>query len=286
MVSRRQLLALEFTTDAIRERVEEMGRLHPVFAGVYAVGRPELGREGRWMAAVLACGEGAFLSHSSAAALWRIGGEWGRGTEVTVLRRPAPRRPGIHAVARPSLPAADITIERHIPVTTPARTILDLATRLDPSAVERLVNEADNHDHLDPESLRAYLNARSAPGVRDLRRLLDEETFRLSDSELERRVRSIAVAAGLAVPLTKQWVNEFEVDFYWPQLGLILEADSFRYHRTAAKQARDLLRDQTHVAAGLRVLRISHWQIRYEPARVRSLLTTVLGGSPAAASPS
>jgi very-short-patch-repair endonuclease len=142
-----------------------------------------------------------------------------------------------------------------------------------PAEVERLVNEASQHDLIDPESLRAYLDGRPRePGVRLLRQLLDRDTFRLSDSELERIFRHLSLAIGLPLPLTKQWLNDFEVDFYWPALSLVVEADSLRYHRTAAKQARDLLRDQTHTAAGLRTLRFSHWQIKHEPRRVESVL--------------
>ena len=99
--------------------------------------------------------------------------------------------------------------------------------------------------------------------------MLDRRTFRLTDSELERRFLPLARAAGLPVPLTRQRVNGFEVDFFWPDLGLVVETDGLRYHRTPAQQARDRLRDQAHTAAGLTPLRFTHAQVRFEPGHVR-----------------
>jgi hypothetical protein len=105
---------------------------------------------------------------------------------------------------------------------------------------------------IDADALRKALDAHAGqPGVRPLRRILDKHTFRLSDDELERIFRSLAVVAGLPVPLTQVMVNDFEVDFFWPSLGLVVETDGWRYHRTPAAQTRDALRFQTHTAAGL-----------------------------------
>ena len=160
-----------------------------------------------------------------------------------------------------------------IPVTCPARTLLDLATELDGKSLERSVNEADKLDLIDPEALREALEAYAGePGVRQLRALLDRHTFRLSDAGLETLFRPIAERARLPAPLTKTRVNGFEVDFFWPELGLVAETDGLRYHRTPAAQARDNLRDQSHVAAGLVSLRFSHHEVKYESARVRKVL--------------
>jgi very-short-patch-repair endonuclease len=229
--------------------------------------------ERRWMAAVLACGEGAALSHRSAAALWGIGRERDRQVDVSVRRRPAPRRPGIRARGRPSLPKADIVWHRGIPVTTPTRTLVDIATEFGTAALERSVNEADKRELIDPEALREVLeDFAGEPGVRPLRSLLDRHTFCLSDSELERLFRPIALSAGLPQPQTKAMVNGFEVDFFWPDLGLVVETDGLRYHRTPAAQARDQLRDQTHTAAGLTPLRFTHYQVKHERAHVQRVL--------------
>lgn len=171
------------------------------------------------------------------------------------------------------MPLADISTRQDIPLTQPVRTLIDLATVIGPKSLERAVNEADKHDVIDPDSLRRALNDHTGePGVRPLRRILDQHTFRLSDSELEVLFRPIARRAGLSEPLTKQMVNGFEVDFYWPELGLIVETDGWRYHRTPATQARDALRDQTHTAAGLTPVRFSHHQVKHEPAHVRAVL--------------
>jgi very-short-patch-repair endonuclease len=260
---------------AIEHRITT-GRLHLVTRGVYVVGWPRLTRERRWMAAVLACGEGAALSHRSAAALWGIGTELVGRVDISVRRRCEHRRTGIHARSRPSLPKEDIVLRDDIPVTRPARTLLDLATELRTKALERAINEADKRDLIDPEALRSALDDYAGqPGVRRLRALLDRHTFRLSDSELEIRFRPIAAAAGLPQPQTKQRLNGFEVDFYWPELGLVVETDGLRYHRTPAQQARDNLRDQTHTAAGLTPLRFTHRQIRHESAHVRRILAKV-----------
>jgi predicted transcriptional regulator of viral defense system len=166
VLTRRDLLALGFTTDAIKHRIAT-GRLHLVRRGVYAVGRSELTREGRWMAAVLASGDDTILSHGSAAALWGIGPEW-RLIEISVRHRVWSRLSGVKGRARPALPDDDVTVHRGIPVTTVSRTILDQA---------------------------------ATP---------------ISDAELERLFRPLAIAAGLPQPLIKAIVNGYEVDFDWP----------------------------------------------------------------------
>src|SRR5438874_498259 len=112
-------------------------------------------------------------------------------------------------------------------------------------------------------------------GIRTLREVLDKHTFRLTRSELERLFLAIVRTAGLPIPLTQQILNGFKVDFYWPELGLVVETDGLRYHRTPAAQARDRLRDQTHAAAGLTPLRFTHAQIRWEPGHVEWTLASV-----------
>jgi very-short-patch-repair endonuclease len=270
----RDLHGLGYEESAIRHRLAT-GRLHRIGKGIYAVGRPELTREGRWMVAVLACGAGTVLSHGSAAALWGIGPEW-HVIEVSVRRRGWPRRRGVKARSRSSLPDQDVTVHRRIPVTTVARTILDhAALPISEASLERLVNEADVARRIDFDvpMLRRYCDLRAGePGIRRLRALLDPETFRLSDSELERLFRPLAIAAGLPQPLTKVFVNGYEVDFHWPDLKLVVEADSLRYHRSAIKQSRDLTRDQVHTAAGLTTLRFTHWQVAHEPRHVEAIL--------------
>lgn len=272
VVTRANLLELGFSPKAIRHRVAT-GRLHPVMTGVYSVGRRELSREGRWMAAVLVCGEAAVLSHRSASDLFGIAAESPTHIDISMTRRARLHRPGLRIHARPTLRISDVTTRLRIPLTSPVQTLIDLATELSERRLERAVNEADKRGLIDPEALRDGLeNHAGQPGVRALRGLLDRHTFLLSDSELERLFVPIALAAGLQLPATKQSVNGFEVDFYWPDLGLVVETDGWHYHRTPATQSRDALRDQVHTAAGLTALRFSHHQVKHEPDHVRHIL--------------
>jgi very-short-patch-repair endonuclease len=269
VVARRQLLALGFSRRAIEHRVER-GRLHVVAHGVYAVGWPKLTQKRRWMAAALACGGDAALSHRSAAALWEIGAEKPEVIDISVRRRCELRRPGLRVRGRSSLSAEDIVVRDGIPVTTPVLTLVDLATELRPLGIERSINEADKRDLIDPETLRSALDDYAGErGVKILRKVLDKRTFRLSDSDLEILFRPIAAAAGLPLPLTKQVVNGFEVDFFFPDLSLVVETDGLRYHRTPSTQARDVRRDRAHVLAGMTPLRFTHYEIKYEPSQVR-----------------
>ncbi|HYQ79723.1 MAG TPA: DUF559 domain-containing protein [Solirubrobacterales bacterium] len=225
------------------------------------------------MAAVLACGEGSALSHRSAAALLGIGKELPGRIDVSVVRRSELRRPGLLIRGRPRLVEGDLGSSDGIPVTSPLRTLVDLAAELDILAVERAVNDADKRGLVDPETLREELGRfRREPGVRPLRLLLDKLFFRLSDSDLEVYFRRIVRAARLPVPLSKQRVNRYEVDFFWPDLGLVVETDGLRYHRTPSAQTRDARRDRAHVMAGMTPLRFTHYEVRYEPARVRTAL--------------
>ncbi len=226
------------------------------------------------MAAVLACGDGAALCRWSAAALWGVWKPRRGPIDVVIRRKSGLARPGVRVRIHTTLPGSDLTERANVPVTTPVRTLIDLATEATPRQLERLVNEADKRDRVDPDSLRTALDEYAGqPGVKALRTLLDRHTFRLSDSELEVLFRPLAARAGLPVPLTTQIVNGFEVDFFWPDLGLVIETDGWRYHRTPAAQSRDALRDQVHTAAGLTPLRFSHYQVKHEPDRVRNVLT-------------
>jgi very-short-patch-repair endonuclease len=278
VMSHSQLRGLGYTEAGIRHRVAT-GRLHRLHRGVYAVGHADLTREGEWMAAVLACSPGGVLSHESAAALWRICRDRRGRTHVSVEIGARHRQRGIVAHRRSSLPDRDMTRRRNIPVTTPVLTLIDLATRLPAGPLEAAINEADKLDLVSPPRLRAELDGRSGQrGVRPLRAILDRATFVLTESELERRFLPISARAGLSRPQTQRHVNGFRVDFYWPDLGLVVETDGLRYHRTAEEQARDRVRDQAHTAAGLTPLRFTHWQVRYDPAHVEGTISAVASG--------
>jgi very-short-patch-repair endonuclease len=274
VVSRPQLLALGLTSSAFNRWLAE-GRLHRIFAGVYAVGRPQLTREGRWMAAVLACGGHAAISGETAIAAFGVG--HGSGSiEVTVPAHVHPRCPGITVRRRRGFGPAHVVVRDGTPVTNIVLALVDFAARHGRARVERAINEADKLGLITPERLRAGIEEYTGwPGVPLLRGLLDRYAFLLTDSELERLFLPIARRAGLGSPLTQAVVHGYRVDFYWPELGLIVETDGLRYHRTAAQQSRDRLRDQVHVAAGLTPLRFTHWQARYQAAEVERTLIAV-----------
>jgi very-short-patch-repair endonuclease len=138
------------------------------------------------------------------------------------------------------------------------------------------VNRADKVDLIDPESLRAALQPlKGEPRVPLLREVLDRGTFTLTDSELERFFLSIARRVGLPKPMTRHWVNGHRVDFFRPELGLVVETDGLRYHRTATQQARDTVRDSAHRAAGLVPVRFTHAQVRYEPEYMERIVVAV-----------
>ena len=275
VVSRAQLLELGFSPEAVDHRVER-GRLHVVHRGIYAVGRSSLTREGRWTAALLSCGPNAVLSHRSAAALWGIRDDPRRVIDVTIASTRLRTTPGVVVHRRPRLGDEHVTKRHGIRVTTPVVTAIDLAATLDRDEVEQAINHADVKGLASPEQIRRVLGDLPRwPGAATLRTILDRRTFRLSRSKLERRFRPIARRAGVPAPRTCIYVNGFEVDFYWPDLGLVIETDGLTYHRTPQQQAIDRIRDQTHTAAGMTALRFTHAQIRYEPDYVERTLAKV-----------
>jgi very-short-patch-repair endonuclease len=177
---------------------------------------------------------------------------------------------------RRELDERDLARSEGIPVTSPGRTLIDLGSRLPLGQLEAAVNEADKLDLIDPERLRSVIEGRSGVhGVASLRRILDRRTFSLTDSELERRFMRLVRGADLPPPQTQRVVNGFKVDFHWSEVGLVVETDGLRYHRTPAQQARDRRRDQAHTAAGLTPLRFTHAEVRFEPDRVARTLITV-----------
>jgi len=275
VVTRGQLLELGFNPDWIQHR-RERGRLHSVEWGVYAVGRPQLTLHGRVLAAVLSCGPNAAASHDTAGVLYEILPPRGGQLHISIPFGAYRRRPGIVVHRRSSLGAEEVTHHHNIPVTTPICTLIDLATRLDHDQLERAINEADKRDLIRADELRSVLDElKPRPGVAVLRQVLDRRTFTLTDSELERRFIPLAIDAGLPMPQTGCHLNGFKVDFYWPDLKLVVETDGLRYHRTPGQQARDRLRDQTHLAAGLTPLRFTRAQVRYDPAHVQTTLAAV-----------
>ncbi|HEX4305152.1 MAG TPA: DUF559 domain-containing protein, partial [Solirubrobacterales bacterium] len=162
------------------------------------------------------------------------------------------------------------------------QTLIDLATRHGRPRMERAMNEADKLGLVKTDDLREALDDHPGePGVARLRTIIDRATFRYTRTELERAFLPLVRQAGLSTPRTSVYVTGFEVDFHFPDLGLVVETDGLTYHRTPAEQRKDRERDQAHTAAGLTQLRFTHGQIKYEPDHVaRTLRATAsrLGG--------
>lgn len=269
VIARWQLLERGYSRRAIEHHIETKW-LYPIFAGVYAVGRPEVSRFGMWMAAVLASGRNAVVSHDSAAALWGI---WTYTPDliVSVPAHCRPRNPGIRVHRRAHI---DATTHHRIPVTTPTATLIDFAATHPRNEVEAALNEADVRGLIKLEALRAQLETMPRmPGLAKLRTTIDRRTFTFTRSDLERAFRPLARLAGLPKPLTRVYVNGHEVDFYFPELGLVVETDGGTFHRTPAQQSADRRRDNAHaVAPGPPPLRFTHGQIKYERAYVLETL--------------
>ncbi len=255
---------------AIRHRLE-IGRLHELHRGVYAVGRPEVGPLGQLTAAVLACGPGARLSHRSGAALWGIRPQRGGLIDVSVPAHVVRNRPGIRVHRRSG--TVNTRFVSGIPVGDPISILIDLAAGLPTEDLEDAVNEADRLGLMTTHRLRVALEGQPRrPGLGHLRRTLDSQTFSRAQTKLERRFLPIARAAGLPEPRTQHRLNSYRVDFHWPDPGLVVETDSLTYHRTASQQAVDIRRDQAHVRTGLRTLRFTHRQVFFQPDYVREVL--------------
>ena len=258
VVTTADLVAAGLGRGAIARRVAD-GRLRPLHRGVYLVG-PLVGARTREMAAALACD--GVVSHHAAAALWGFRPAWHGPIDVTTTRQLRPR-PGIRIHRTRQLEA---TRRDEIPLTTPARTLLDLATHLDERALARAIEEAQLLRITTPAQLTS-LNARSSGrhGARALTTALQQaHDPRLTRSEAERRFLDLIRAARLPAPETNVRVAGYEVDFLWRAQRLVVEVDGFAYHSSRAAFERDRRKDAALQAAGLRVVRVTYRQIADE----------------------
>jgi very-short-patch-repair endonuclease/predicted transcriptional regulator of viral defense system len=275
-VTWRQLVDAGVDRGAIAHRLAH-SRLHRVHRGVYLVGHglaPPLARES---AAVLACGEGAVLSHLAAATLFGILQHDDPEIDVTVVgcRK---QRAGIRVHSVRSLDPRHVTRRRGLPVTAPARTMLDLAEVVSPRELERAMEEAMRMRLVHERIVRDVL-ARS-PGRRGaavLAALLDAAagpTF--TRSEAEERLLALVREAQLPPPELNVRLGGHEVDFLWRGVGLVVEVDGYAYHSTRASFERDRLRDAALQARGLKVTRVTWRQIVGEPHALVARLARAL----------
>ena len=266
VVAHWQLLELGLGRDAIKYRVS-IGRLHRIHRGVFAVGHRKLTPLGHRMAAVLAYGPDAVLSHRSAAALWGIG-QGSYKIDVTTPHSKRSRRT-IRAHTG-KLHPDDRTIRDGIPVTSVARTILDLAAQLKPSPLTRLVEEADRKQRFDLKALdRAIARRPRVAGVARLRAVLKAYRGTADTrSRLERAFRRLIAGAGLPEPQFNVIVAGVLVDVWWPQWKLAVELDSELYHANPSAFETDRIRDATLQKQDIRVLRVTGDRMDHAPAAV------------------
>jgi very-short-patch-repair endonuclease len=278
VVTRDQLTAAGLGRNAIAYRIAQR-RLHRLHRGVYLLGHaapPPLARE---MAAVLACGEGAVLSHLAAAALWDLRPCLPGEIDVTVTGRDSRRRLGVrvHCVSR--LDDRDIRRHERIPLTAPARTLLDVAEFLPRRQLERSVEEAQVRRLVSRDQLYGVIARNPGRhGLAALRALLDRDAkASFTRSEAEARLLELVRTAGLTSTHVNTRIGAYEVDMVWLPERLIVEVDGFAYHSTRAAFERDRLRDGALQAAGYRVMRVTWRQLEAQPEAVVNRLARALG---------
>jgi very-short-patch-repair endonuclease len=257
VVARAQLRALGFTERQVRTL---LGAKHllPVHRGVYAVGHLGLTLDGRRMAAVLACGPRALLSHQAGAALQRLVPSSPQ-LDVTV---PSPRtgRDGLRIHRSRLIHPEDHDVVRGIPVTSVARTLVDLADVLSEKRLTKAVHEAEVQRRFDLKQIERVLDR--LPGRRGRHRLQRVlVAYRplpgFTRSRAERRLLRLCERHGLPRPATNVWVGEHEVDAYWADVGVVVEVDGGEAHHTRLAFQRDRARDRALATRGIRVVRVT-----------------------------
>src|SRR3954447_861557 len=277
VLSRRQLLDLGVGPDAIKHRVA-LCRLHRLHRGVYAVGHRALRRQAGWMAAVLAAGPGASLSYRSAAELWGMrNGSRGR-IDVSVPRhRRSTARLEVHVV---DMAPDEVTVEAGIPVTTPARTLLDLAAVLTEQHLKTAFEEAEVRRLTSPTSLDALAaRYRGRRGATVLKRILDNHHNigrTVPTSILARRFLALLDAHNLPRPTINRRSDHGELDATWPEQRLIVECDGFATHGTRKAFEADRARDRELIVAGWRVVRVTWRQLIDDPETIAAQLSVLL----------
>jgi very-short-patch-repair endonuclease len=271
VVTRDQLAAIGLSSNGVAEwvRTRRITRLH---RGVYAYGHDRLRREGYWLAAVLACGPGARLSHRSGAALWELRASGSGAIDVTVPSRAGRiRRKGIRIHRSGRLSEEEVTIKDEIPVTTVARTLLDLADVLDLQALRRAITEAEYRRFYDHTALLAVVETNPGRRTRKLMTAATEGRMHRTRSPLEDRFLALLARHAVEEPETNVWLDGYEVDFLWRRVGLVVELDGLAAHATRAAVLRDRERDRVLWRRGLRTMRLTSEALDVEHDVLRDL---------------
>ncbi|HET9677424.1 MAG TPA: type IV toxin-antitoxin system AbiEi family antitoxin domain-containing protein [Solirubrobacterales bacterium] len=283
VVSRGQLRRLGMS-DAAISRAAEAGRMHPLFRGIYAVGHPRVTERARLRAAALACGPETFISHRSAAALL---GLLDKGPVVIDVIAPGDRGRHIdgirfHRVRAPRLEETGTVAG--IPCTSPARTLVDLASTVGDWTLRSAFERAAQRRMLDIPAIEASIDP-GRRGVKSLRALIDAwrgaaplaKKGKLK-SPLEAKVLPLIVRRNLSAPLLNAPVQiaegRIEVDFLWPDHRFVVEADSRDFHGTAVAFERDRWRDRELLRAGYSTLRVTHHQAEIETEAIADTIAS------------
>lgn len=267
-IARGQLVAIGLSAGAIQRRLRR-GTLLREHGTVYVFGHAAAVPLGPETAALLSVRDGAVLSHRTAAGLWAIGAT-DRKIHILVEGGFAGRRNRVKIHRTRLLDARDIRIRQGLPVTSPARTLLDNAGQSSMRVLEHMFTEAVTQRLVTPADLEDVVaHGRGRTGCGALRALLDEENepaFTRSDGE--KRMLGLVRSAGLPAPLVNAPLHGFEVDFYWPAHRLVVEVDSYGSHTSRWAYERDCRKDAMLRSHGMPPLRFSRRQIRDEPLLV------------------
>ncbi|MBA2505644.1 MAG: DUF559 domain-containing protein [Thermoleophilaceae bacterium] len=261
------------------ENAVSSGRLYRIHRGVFAVGHRKLTWDGWCMAGVLACGPGALLSHRPAGAQWEVARYAGNRIEVSVAgggRRP---RPGIVLHQPRALAPQDRAEIDGIPVTSLARTFLDLAATFVPRRLQRAMEEGEHRQLLDLRAIEdVIVRNQNHPGRAQLSSIAAVSApLHLTRSEVERAFIELCYRYGIPEPAMNLSVEGYEVDAHWTEQRLIVEIDTVAFHASRAAFERDRERDAALTLAGWRVIRITDTRIAREPETVAALVRGLLG---------
>ncbi len=286
VVALRQLVEAGLSGSGVRDRVAR-GRLHRLHRGVYAVGHARVTRTGRFLAAALACGPDAVVSHRCAGWLLDLRTRLSVGVDVTAPRAAGRRRPGIRVHSGATLTAADVTVVDGVPCTSVPRALLDIAETATTREVERLLDRAEQLRMLDMRAVDDVLaRAGGRRGAASLRAVLagHRAGSTLTRNDLEEAFLEICRGAGHPPDGVNVWIaypdgSGAEADFLWRSARLIAEVDGRDVHATRHAFEHDRRRDQRLMMLGWRVARFTRRQVLEEPAAAAAALVALLGGA-------
>jgi len=274
--------AIGFSADEVAYRLKT-GTIYELHRGIYIVGHRALTQHSYWIAAVLAGGPTAALSHRDALVLWGLSDFRRPQIEVTLPGLGSRRRPGIRVHRTRRLEPADVVSRARIPVTSLARTLLDVAGSISRRHLREVYIEAERDDLIDPHDLdRVLRTSRGRRGAGVLRRIAAEDMSRVkrTKSPLESGFLDFCRRHGIPEPIPNHVVHGYEVDAYWPAANLVVELDSWEWHRDRGAFERDRAKIGDLRLFGINVVPVTSRRMRREPERLASILRAALVPAP------